>query len=317
MPFLDVKKPWKSLWQGYRLSQWLGPVSILHCNEHDIYPFSRTLKLFRSFRKVCHVRYKLERGFAEWAFSNDRAPDALLWTSYQQKADSADSVAGLVPEERQHVVRLGIDVERYGQDDVSGREFRRQWQIEDDEVLLGIPAPLRPRKRVHDFIELVARLAPKYPKLVGLIAGGEIEGDEEYRRRIEQMVKDSGLGRRLRWVGNLEPVEPFHHACDVSISTSEYETFGNSVCEAMACEKPVVGYRGGSVAEVVGDAGLIVQTGDLDALTIATEALLENPDRRKEIGVAARKRVENEFSPQASFRQLLKIYDQILTEAVT
>ena len=285
---------------------------VIHCNEHDIYPFATMLKRFHDRPIVCHVRYKLERGFAEWAFRGRRVPDRLLWTSHQQKADSADAIAGLVPEEHQHVLRLGIDLNHFGNNIQAGRDLRGQWSIGDDEILVGMPTPLRPRKRVIDFIEVIRRLAPKYEKVVGVIAGGEIAGDEDYRQRIEREIAESGLNRRLRWVGYLEPVEPFHHACDISVSTSEYETFGNSVCEAMACRKPVAAYVGGSVAEVVGDSGLIVPTGDINALTTAVEQLVINSDLRRNLGQRARQRVATEFNPANSLKQLTEIYRSLL-----
>lgn len=270
------------------------------------------LSVLRRCPKLCHVRYKLTPGFARWAFGGNRAPDALLWTSHQQKADSASAIAGIVPEENQHVIRLGIDLDRSDEYISGGRELRQKWGVTEDEILIGMPAPLRPRKRVEDFIELIQRLASQHAKVVGLLAGGEIKGDEDYRIKIEQRIADSGLGRRLQWIGNLEPVEPFHHACDISVSTSEYETFGNSVCEAMACGKPVVGYAGGSVKEVVGDSGVIVANGDLDAMTRSVEQLLSNPDHRRALGDKARQRVATEFNPSDSFRNVVDIYRKLL-----
>lgn len=315
MPWPDRWRPWRAAWHAIRAARWARKhaADVIHYNEHDVYPFDSVLKRFIRRPTVCHVRYKLDRRFAEWAFGGNRAPDALLWTSYQQKADSADAIAGLVSEERQHVVRLGIDAGQLS-DPESGVELRRQWGIANDEILVGIPAPLRPRKRVHDFIEVIRRLAPKHDRIVGVIAGGEIAGDEAYRQRIEREVAESGLGRRLRWVGNLEPVEPFHHACDVSVSTSEYETFGNSVCEAMACGKPVAGYVGGSVAEVIGDAGLVVDTGDLDGLTAAVERLVVDTELRRDLGQKARQRVIAEFNPANSLKQVEGIYRSLLAD---
>ena len=315
MPWPERRKPWSSLWHASRVARWgkRSGVNIIHCNEHNIYPFVGVLKNFLKRPTVCHVRYKLDRGFAEWAFRGNRCPDALLWTSYQQKADSAAAVAGIVPEERQHVVRLGVDLEVFGNDVTSGRELRKSWGIADDEVLIGLPSPLRPRKRIEDFISVVRTVAAGNEKAVGVIAGGEVAGDEEYRQKIERLISESGLGRRLRWVGYLDPVEPFQHACDISVSTSEYETFGNSVCEAMACGKPVVGYVGGSVAEVVGDSGIVVPTGDIDALTRAVDQLTTNPDLRRSLGASARQRVAAEFSPAASFAQIHEIYNRLVS----
>lgn len=316
MPWPDRRRPWKSVWHALQAARWSrkAGAEVIHCNEHDIYPFASVLKRFFNRPMVCHVRYKLDRGFAEWAFRGRRAPDALLWTSHQQKADSADAIAGLVPQDRQHVLRLGIDLTHFGNNAHAGRELRQQWGIHDDEILVGIPTPLRPRKRAEDFIEIIRRLASKHEKIVGVIAGGEISGDEDYRKQIEQQIAGSGLGRRLRWVGNMEPVEPFHHACDVSVSTSGYETFGNSVCEAMACGKSVAGYVGGSVAEVVGETGLIVETGDVDGLTAAVERLVIDAEFRNHLGQQARRRVASEFNPANSLQQLQKIYRSLLAK---
>ena len=313
MPIPNRLRPWESLCHARRVARWSKRqnVDVIHCNEHDIYPFVFVLKRFLKLPTVCHVRYKIERGFAEWAFGGSRGPDALLWTSYQQKADSADAIAGIIPEERQHVVRLGVDLETFGSDIASGRQLRQQWQIADDEIVIGIPSPLRPRKRIEDFVTAFASVAARHAKVVGLIAGGEIEGDEPYRKQIEAQIAQTGLGRRLRWVGFLEPIEPFHHACDISVSTSEYETFGNSVCEAMACGKPVVGYAGGSVAEVIGDTGIVVATGDVDALTNGLFRLVGDANLRLAFGNAARKRVEHEFNPKASLTRVHEIYQSI------
>ena len=316
MPPFSLSRPGVPLWCAGRVAVWARArrIKLLHFNEHDVYPFQRLLRKLVRLPAVCHVRYRLERDFAEWAFSGSRLPDALLWTSHQQKADSADAIAGIVPEERQHVVRLGIDVDYFGVDAEPGRQLRHRWGIGDDELMIGIPAPLRPRKRVEDFIEIIQELAPRYPNIVGIIAGGEITGDEDYRESIETRVSGSGLGRRLQWVGNLEPVEPFHHACDISVSTSEYETFGNSVCEAMACGKPVAAYAGGSVAEVVGEAGICVATKDLDSLTYAVEKMVQDSELRRRLGMQARQRVRDEFSPAASLEQLHKIYQALLSK---
>lgn len=316
MPWPDHRAP-ATLWHAARVAWWARRrrVQVVHCNEHDLYPFGQLVRRILRVPVVCHVRYLLHREYAQWAFRGRRAPDALLWTSCQQQQDSADAIAGLMPEEQQHMVRLGVDLDSIDSYAEAGQQLRRSWGIDDDEILVGIPSPLRPRKRVHEFIELFRRIAPRHPQTVGVVAGGLVPGDERYRDDIARQIDESGLGRRLRWVGHLDPVEPFHHACDISVSTSEYETFGNSVCEAMACGKPVAAYRGGSVAEVLGDAGLVVETGDIDGLTAAVDRLVNNSPLRAELGQCARHRVEKEFHPAKSLKQLSGIYASLLAGA--
>jgi glycosyltransferase involved in cell wall biosynthesis len=179
-------------------------------------------------------------------------------------------------------------------------------------VVVGAACALRDRKRVDDFIDLALELSSRHPQVIGLIAGGPVAGERKYGERVSARLRDLHEQRKLVWLGHLEPVEPVYHACDVFVSTSEYETFGMSVCEAMACARPVAAYRGGSVAEVVGDAGLIVETGDLAALTAAVERLVVDGELRQRLGQAARQRVAEHFNPRKSFRQLCQIYESLV-----
>jgi glycosyltransferase involved in cell wall biosynthesis len=96
------------------------------------------------------------------------------------------------------------------------------------------------------------------------------------------------------------------------VSTSDYETFGNSVCEAMACRRPVVAYQGGSVHEVLGDAGIVLQTGDLEGAVQAVEKLVLDPNFRRELGNKARNRVAEYFNPARSFERLIGVYEGLL-----
>jgi L-malate glycosyltransferase len=311
MPFVERRRPWKGLWHSWRVARFGRGADVVHCNEHDVYPFLIGLRRFLKVPVVCHVRFRVTRPWAEWAYGGSRCPDALLWTSQQQKDDSAEAVEGIVLESRQHIVTLGFDVQTYGVDRGQRAETRQKLGVAEDEILVGTASPLRPRKRLHEFIEIATRLAPRHPNAVFLIAGNSIVGDEEYQAQIERNIADAGLGRRLKWLGYLEPVEPFYHASDVQVSTSEYETFGNSVCEAMACARPVAAYQGGSVAEVLGDAGLVVETSNIDGLTAAVERLLVDEELRKALGNAARQRVRTCFNPQKSFEQLDNIYRSV------
>lgn len=316
LPPFSKLQPWRGLWRGWQVARFAERANLVHCNEHDVYPFLISLRRFLRVPTVCHVRYRIGREWAEWAFGGNRCPDALLWTSRQQKEDSAEAVAGIVPESRQHIVPLGFDLATYGNDCGQRTVTRKALDVSDNEILVGTASPLRQRKRVHDFIELARRLAPRHPRAMFVIAGGEIPGEEAYRQRIEREVSESGLGRQLRWLGFWEPVEPLYHASEIQVSTSEYETFGNSVCEAMACARPVAAYRGGSVAEVLGNCGLVAETGDLDGLTSAVEQLIVNADMRKSLGAAARARVAAEFNPRQSFDQLVRIYTSVMKKTI-
>lgn len=315
MPKPSKKWPLPGMWHAWRLASWAKQqgVNIIHCNEHDVYPFALMVKRLLNLPIVCHVRFRISRPFCEWAFGSlSREPDALLWTSRQQQLDCAEAVHGIIPLEKQHIITLGVDLNQLGDVQALRKQERASRGISDDKIVLTAACALRPIKNLDHFVDLVAELAHDDERIIGQIAGGVPKGFEKYRDELVDRITLTGLGNRLRWLGHVEPIEPLMASTDIFISTSEYETFGNSVCEAMACSVPVVGYEGGSVQEVVSNAGRIVKTGDRKALAIAVKELVDHGAERKELGTAGRQRVADTFSPAASLRKLRAIYANIL-----
>jgi glycosyltransferase involved in cell wall biosynthesis len=315
MPWPSLRWPFPSIYHAGRLALWARQhrIDLIHCNEHNVYPFALLLRRFLPRPLVCHVRYKLEPGYSAWLFGGPaRQPDALLWTSRQQQLDSKEAIDGIVSKDRQHTIPLGLDLQSFGTRCDTRDTTRANWGFRPEEIVIGQACALRPRKRLEEFVELVARLASEDERVVGVLAGDARPGDEAYRNRILGLIDQTGLGRRFRWLGNLDDIEPFDQAIDVFVSTSEYETFGNSVCEAMACARPVAAYRGGSVAEVVGDAGLVVETGDLPSLVKAVRQLIRSQELREELGHRAVRRVAERFNPSETLRQLTDVYEKIL-----
>jgi glycosyltransferase involved in cell wall biosynthesis len=314
MPWFSRSWPFPSLWHAWRLARWARRhrVDVIHCNEHNVYPFGSLLRRLYRRPMVCHVRYQVSRGFCAWAFTDSRKPDALLWTSRQQRQDCAEAIAGVVPDEKQHLIHLGLDLNVFG-NRAAGREAtRRAWGFSPDHVVIGQVCALRARKRIEDFIQLVATLVREDERVVGVLAGDAMPGDEPYREKVLRLIGESGLGPRFRWLGNVDDVEPVYQGMDVFVTTSEYETFGNSVCEAMACGLPVAAYKGGSVQEVVGEAGRVVPNADLAALLGAVRELVVRPGLRQETGRQCRRRVEEHFNPAASLRKLVRLYRSLV-----
>jgi glycosyltransferase involved in cell wall biosynthesis len=216
-----------------------------------------------------------------------------------------------VPEGQQHLVPIGVGLDSFGGRAGERDAVRRKWGVQGDEIVIGQACVIQPRKRIADFVELVARLARDDRRIVGVLAGDAIPGGESYRQDILRQIEATGLGRRFIWLGKLDDVEPFYHGIDVFVSTSEYETFGNSVCEAMACLRPVVAYRGGSVQEVVGDTGLIVENDDMEVLIEAARSCVGNVQLRDELGRRGRQRVADCFSPELSLQKLKSLYESL------
>ena len=90
------------------------------------------------------------------------------------------------------------------------------------------------------------------------------------------------------------------------------ETFGYAVAEAQLDGRAVVASRIGALAELIKheSTGLLVPSGDPDALIAATRRMLAEPERARGWGEAARSRAREAFDPATHTRGLLAVYEE-------
>ena len=136
---------------------------------------------------------------------------------------------------------------------------------------------------------------------------------------LKETAKNSGVAERVFFLDAIADaaLPAFYHACDVFClpSVTKAEAFGLVQLEAMATAKPVVSTRLGTGVDFVNQnavTGFTPPPGDVDALAKALKEILENNDLRKTFGVAALKRVQNEFSMDQMKNKTKNLYDYIL-----
>lgn len=102
-----------------------------------------------------------------------------------------------------------------------------------------------------------------------------------------------------------------YSACDVFVAPSRFESFGLVFLEAMREGKPVIGCLAGGMPEVVSDDvnGLLVQPGDVEALSEAILTLVESEKLRMSMGDAGKKIFLNKFTSEGMARSSSNLYD--------
>jgi glycosyltransferase involved in cell wall biosynthesis len=95
------------------------------------------------------------------------------------------------------------------------------------------------------------------------------------------------------------------------------EPFGLVIIEGMASGKPVVATAAGGVLDIIEDGlnGLLVPCGDAKAISRAILQIISDPDRAKQLGMAARRRVAEKFTIQRQVMATQKLYDVILANS--
>lgn len=100
----------------------------------------------------------------------------------------------------------------------------------------------------------------------------------------------------------------------VVVPSEWYENCPMSVLEAMAYGKPVVGSRMGGIPELVedGKTGLLYEAGNVAELASTLDRLMSSAELRRQMGMAARQRVETVFSLDLHNAGLMGIYKSLL-----
>jgi len=182
-------------------------------------------------------------------------------------------------ESKVKTVHNGIDVNR----------FAPREQRENNPVKIVYAGQLIPEKGVATLLRAVADLRTEVkPRL--LIAGTGYQQVE-----LELLAYDLGL--EPEWLGRIDWIPQLFASSDIAVFPSNWaEAFGLVVAEAMACESCVVASDIGGIPEVVGEGGVIVPPGDVKALQVILDRLIENPILRRRLGEAGRRRVLEKFT---------------------
>ena len=140
-----------------------------------------------------------------------------------------------------------------------------------------------------------------------------IVGDGPFREEYTRKAIELGLREHVTWTGLLE--DPFsagaYDVAEVVCQVSRWEeVFGWVIAEAMAYRRPVIATRVGGIPELVTDeeSGCLIERGDVDGLATKLLTLLDDPMRRRSMGIAGRKKVDAKFDLRKNVSHLLEAY---------
>lgn len=146
------------------------------------------------------------------------------------------------------------------------------------------------RKGVHHLLEAVDGLDLEHEI--------HVVGDGPYGPTLRRIAE--GCRARVKFHGWLENGSPeldrLYETSDIFVLASEAENFPISLLEAMAAGLAIVTTRGTGCEEVVGDAGVLVEPGDVDGLRSALAGLTSDPDQCRRLGRAARERLAQRYA---------------------
>lgn len=199
------------------------------------------------------------------------------------------------------VIPPGVDTSRFRPLDTPEREAARQrFGFDANDIVIASVNRLVPRKGMSVLIDALSELMPTRPTLRLVIGGTGRSASTLLQQATERAAPVQFLGRISD-----DEVSELYGASDLMAMLChdrwfglEQEGFGIAFLEAAAAGLPQVAGRSGGSAEAVHDgvSGIVVaDPTDVAAVADALARLVDDPTRRREMGAAARERVEHAF----------------------
>ncbi len=181
-------------------------------------------------------------------------------------------------------------------------------------VLLSVGrlAALEQYKGIDAVIEALPAIARAVPEVTYRVVG---TGDD--LERLQALARDRGVADHVEFAGartHAELLEEYA-GCDVFVLPSKGEGFGIVYLEAMAFGKPVVASAVGGPTDVIDDACGVLVDDDAQLADVLT-GLLKDPERRRRLGDAGRRRAAERYSFAAYASRLGAFLDAMLAPGV-
>ncbi len=214
-----------------------------------------------------------------------------------------------IPTEKIDVVHEGVDREYFnaGNDRKDLARFRDEHNLPKQYILgMGTHA----YKNVEGVIKSFSIIRKKFRDPIKLVITGN---KHHLGQNIFRLVKDLDLENQIIFTGFFpeEELKYLYQCAELLLFPSFYEGFGLPVLEAFACGTPVVTSTAGSLPEVAGEAGLLVNPNDPEEIASAVLKLLTDRDFREHKRQQGFKQVEN-FSWEKAASKTLEIFNHML-----
>lgn len=208
---------------------------------------------------------------------------------------------------RLRVIHNGIQIRKQPLEPGLRSLRRATFGVSEDEILICYVGRLSIEKGVHILLDALACL-PSHFKLI-------IAGEGPQAEDLKALTRTLDLHARIDFLGFIGAPGDYIAASDIIVVPSTWhEAFGLVVVEGMNEAVPVVSSKVGGMAELYEDGveGVYFRAGCTQSLASALRELGTDPDRRRQMGLNARIRVEQAYTIERMRDEYGLVYDELL-----
>ncbi len=275
-----------------RIAAWLaGTPFVVHTLHslvfHDYQPWAVN-RLWRVVKKIC-------------------APMTDHFISVSDIISRKAIEAGIAPADRFSTIYSGMELDWFLKADVDPLAVRREFGIPDDALVVGKIARLFPLKGHDQLLDAAPAIVKQHPTVRFFLIGDGILQDH-----LRNRARSLGILDNFVFAGLIprERIPEMLSAMDVLVHTSLREGLARALPQALAMGKPCVSFDIDGAPEVVipDETGYLVKPGDAAGLARAISELLSDPQLRRRMGEAGRRRVDPAFRAETMVERIAAEY---------
>lgn len=283
----------------------VGQIDVIHSNSsrEDI---GAKLALKYDKPMIWHIREFGDPVFRGYSYRRD--PIRLMNTAATELVAVSDAV-------RVHWIGKGITaakIKRIYDGADGGIPYAAARKNGNDMIRLVMMGTIMEFKGQMQLLEAIAKLPPSMEVRVSVdFVGG---GNRRYIQKLKQRAKKSHIEKQISFLGYQEDFCSDLKNYDCGFVCSRAEGFGLATVEYMMAGLPVIASDSGANPEVVKDGitGLLYRFGDADDLRKKIMYMIENRERREQMGAAALKHARENFSAESNARAIYREYISVL-----
>jgi len=246
---------------------------------------------------------------------------ALIAISDQQKNELTEDFH-IADKDKFKVIPLGFELKKFSENpDEKRKKFRKEFNLEDDVIAIGIIGRLVPVKNHNLFLEGINYLLNTSSKKIKAF----IIGDGETRRALENKAgqlnipfsQDHDPNASLIFTSWRNDIDVINAGLDIIALTSLNEGTPVSLIEAQAASKPIVSTRVGGIGDIVleNETALLSNINDITSFRENLLKLVENDDLRRSFHKKGADHVQKKFSVERLASDMSNLYYELLDKA--
>ena len=209
-----------------------------------------------------------------------------------------------VKEEKLLTIYTGVDTNKFKPQ--KEKSLKKELNLNNETIIIGIVAVLREAKRHKDLIEAISQIHGDI-KLI-------IVGSGPQEENIKKIIDTKNLKDKVIMLGHREDIKDLLPSFDIFVLPSNMEALGTSLLEASSCGIPCIGSKVGGIPECIIDneTGFLFENQNVKELKEKLEKLIFNKDLRIRFGKSARELIEKNFSVSSMVKKTEDLYESLV-----